>query len=151
MPLPKWVTGEELLQYAARLYELPRTHESVREAMDFWDCASYRGKVLGACSYGMQKRVGLALATLNNPPCLILDEPFSGLDLYHIRTLEQCLESRKQSQQITLLSTHMLPYAIESCHRAFILKEGQVSELERWTSKTNQEKMRHIEEHFFKD
>lgn len=150
MALPKWVTGQELLNYAALLHELDRPRERVRDAMQFWDCASYKSKPLATCSFGMQKRIGLALATLHNPPCLVLDEPFSGLDLFHIHSLEEALSKRKEEGKTTVLSTHILPYVVRSCARVFILDEGRVHELKDWYKQSNEEKASGIEQHFFK-
>lgn len=117
--------------------------------MEFWDCASYRSKTLASCSFGMQKRVGLALATLHDPPCLILDEPFSGLDIFHIHALEEALGKRKDEGKTTVLSTHILPYVVRSCARVFILDEGNVKEFNSWAQKSTDEKTASIEQHFF--
>lgn len=147
MALPKWVTGLEVLKYAALLHALPK--EAIEHALEYWDCGSYCRKPLAACSFGMQKRIGLALATLHDPPFLILDEPFSGLDLLHIHALEEAIRARKMAAKTTVLSTHMLPYVVQSCERVFILENGQVSELSKWAEKTGSEKLTSIEEHFF--
>jgi len=97
----------------------------------------------------MQKRIGLALATLHNPGCLILDEPFSGLDLFHIHALEQALSRRKEEGKITLVSTHILPYVVGSCARVFLLDEGKVHESKEWVKQSQEQRTRSIEEHFF--
>lgn len=150
LPLPKWVTGDEILTYAALLHGLEKPRERVKNAMEFWDCASYKSKPLAACSFGMQKRIGLALATLHDPACLILDEPFSGLDLFHIHALEAILAKRQKEGKLTLLSTHIVAYVVASCARVFILEEGWVSEISHWASLNPEEKTRCIETHFFK-
>ncbi len=149
MPLPKWVTGQELLHYSALLHELSNPKECVQHAMEFWDCHSYRNRPLAACSFGMQKRIGLALATLHKPPFLILDEPFSGLDIFHIHALEHAIQERRSLGQTTVLSTHILPYVVESCERVFILSAGQVLEIANWTTKADDEKKQTIEQYFF--
>ncbi len=149
IPLPKWVTGEELLVYSALLHNLEHARDKVQNSMQFWDCAEYSKKPLASCSFGMQKRIGLALATLHNPPCLILDEPFSGLDLYHIHALEEALRKRKQEGKTTLLSTHILPYVVGSCERVFILEGGQLNEIKTWSQQNADEKTAGIEQHFF--
>ena len=147
--LPKWVTGQEVLTYAALLHQIPQPREHVQRAMEFWDCVSYRKRPLAACSFGMQKRIGLALATLHDPTFLILDEPFSGLDLFHIHALEQAIQARQKAAKTTLLSTHVLPYVVQACARVFILDEGRVSEFSNWAEKASHEKTASIEQHFF--
>jgi ABC-type multidrug transport system ATPase subunit len=149
MPLPKWVTGFELLTYASLLYEIEKPKERVAYAMKLWDCASYGSKALASCSFGMQKRIGLALATLHDPKFLILDEPFSGLDLFHIHTLEQALSRRQAEGKTTILSTHLLSFVVRSCSRVFIMNEGRVSEMSSWIEKSLEERTASIEQHFF--
>jgi ABC-2 type transport system ATP-binding protein len=149
MHLPKWVTPREILFYAASLYQLPNARECVQAAIEYWDCVSYSRKPLVTCSFGMQKRVGLALATLHTPQCLVLDEPFSGLDLFHIRALENAIEERQKRGMTTLLSTHILPYVVSACQRVLILTEGRVWEIDDWKASSAEQKMARIEAHFF--
>ena len=149
MPLPKWVSPQELLSYAALLHGLNDVRKTVDSSLETWDCASFRLKPLAACSYGMQKRVGLALATIHKPALLILDEPFSGLDLYHIHTLEKALSERQKEGKTTVLSTHILPYVVSACNRVWILASGRLSELSDWTKMSSSDKMNSIERQFF--
>ena len=97
---PPWVCGEELLCYAARLYNLD-SRQVVPQAMQHWDCTHYKSLPLTLCSHGMHKRIGLAVATLHQPPLLILDEPFSGLDVFHLKTLHELLAKRNSSSSAT--------------------------------------------------
>ena len=71
----------------------------------------------------MQKRVGLALATLHDPVCLVLDEPFSGLDIFHTRALEQEILKRQQHGKTTIISTHVTPYVAKLCQRVFLVDD----------------------------
>ncbi|RZA13440.1 MAG: ABC transporter ATP-binding protein, partial [Proteobacteria bacterium] len=123
LELPRWVSAFDLITYALKLYEFPDLDRKRKDVLERWDAAYYANKPLGACSYGMQKRVGLALATLHNPDLLILDEPFSGLDLFHIRTLEDLLAERTSSQ-LTVVSTHVASHVARLCDRAIVIKEG---------------------------
>lgn len=147
--LPRWVTGREVLTYAAKLYQLPdaKAHVEAREA--YWDCAEYRGKPLAALSYGMQKRLGLALATLRDPPLVVLDEPFSGLDLFHIKALDDAIEKRARDGLATIVSTHDAANAAKLCHRALIVENGAVRALSGWEGLDFMGRMRAIEEAFF--
>ena len=85
--LPLWVTPEEVLQYTACLHSLENMKENIKKNLDYWDCKEYSNRSLATCSHGMQKRVSLAITSLYDPEFLILDEPFSGLDLSHIYSL----------------------------------------------------------------
>jgi ABC-type multidrug transport system ATPase subunit len=78
----------------------------------------------------MKKRVGLAIATVHNPELLILDEPFSGLDIYHIRTLENYLSQRKVEGRTTILSTHIIPFVAKMADRCYLIRDRGVHALD---------------------
>lgn len=147
--LPRWASGEEILLYAAGLYEIPARKTFVDELMNYWDCAFYRKKPLAALSHGMQKRVGLALSSMHDPELLILDEPYSGLDLFHIRALDDLIERRRKSGKTTLMSTHIAPYTAKLCDRVFIIEAGQLSQLPEWENQTFTARIDAIEARFF--
>ncbi len=147
--LPRWASGEEILLYAAGLYEISGRQAFVDKLMEYWDCAYYRKKPLAALSHGMQKRVGLALASMHEPDLLILDEPHSGLDLFHIRALDELLVSRQKKQKTTIMSTHIAPYTAKLCDRVLIIESGVVSQLAGWESQNFVERIAAIEAHFF--
>lgn len=128
--LPRWVTGREILSYAARLHELPDPQKRVAGAEAYWDCASYAHKPLAALSYGMQKRVALALASLSEPPLLVLDEPFDGLDLLHVRALEDAIRTRGQRGLATIVSTHVALYAARLASEAYLVAGGGVTRMD---------------------
>jgi ABC-type multidrug transport system ATPase subunit len=145
--LPPWVSAYELLQYASRMHQL--ASDAVERSLELWDCRDFAHKPISRCSYGMQKRIGLALATIHHPMVLILDEPFSGLDLYQLRTLEDVIRAR--SQQITILSTHVMSHAIELCHQVIALQQGQVIHLTSWGEDSHEERLCKITKTFFAD
>jgi ABC-type multidrug transport system ATPase subunit len=147
--LPRWASGEEILLYAAGLYEIPDRKVFVEALMNYWDCAFYRRKPLAALSHGMQKRVGLALASMHDPELLILDEPYSGLDLFHIRALDELIEKRRKAGRATLMSTHIAPYTAKLCDRVFIIESGQLSQLPGWEEQSFTARIDAIEARFF--
>jgi heme exporter protein A len=147
--LPRWASGEEILLYAAGLYEIKDRQHFVNKLMDYWDCAYYRKKPLAALSHGMQKRVGLALASMHDPDLLILDEPHSGLDLFHIRALDDLIGTRHKNHKTTIMSTHIAPYTAKLCDRVLIIESGVVSQLEGWTDQSFVERISAIEARFF--
>ncbi len=149
LQLPKWATAVELLSYAAKLYQIESPDQKIRNAIDHWDCSNFKNRPLAACSHGMQKRAALALATLHTPKLLILDEPFSGLDLYHIRALEHKIEERSKKGLATIVCTHIAPYAAKLCNRVNILKAGQMSSLANWEEKQYIDRISQIEQYFF--
>ena len=127
LSLPDWVTGDELIAYVAKLHDIPSPAQVIRASKEYWDFGAFAHKPIAACSHGMRKRVALAVASLHNPELLILDEPFSGLDLYHIRALEQYLEDRRLLGKSTILSTHIIPFVARLCDQVFMVEEGRLS------------------------
>lgn len=147
--LPRWASGEEILLYAAGLYEISDRGTFINSLMDYWDCSYYRKKPLAALSHGMQKRVGLALSSMHEPDLLILDEPYSGLDLFHIRALDELILKRKKAGKTTVMSTHIAPYTAKLCDQVYIIESGKVSQLDQWQEQSFIERINAIESRFF--
>lgn len=150
LPLPPWISGVELLRYAAGLYRLNHAQKRIDAMLDYWDCRSYATLPLAACSHGMQKRVALALALLHDPAMVILDEPFSGLDLYHTKALEDEIAMRQKRNKLTIISTHVIPYVVTLCQWVAVLQGGQLTQLHEWPSMQPEEKTQRIEGMFFR-
>lgn len=148
LDLPRWVSGFDLITYALKLYELTPLAQHRDRVLSYWDCTEFAYKPLAACSYGMQKRIGLALASLHNPQLLILDEPFSGLDLFHIRALENLLAAR-HGNQLTIISTHVAAYAAKLSDRAMTLHGGKLLELSTWPQQDFMTRIDLMEAQFF--
>lgn len=147
--LPKWINCSDVLKYASNLYEIKNASTVIESSMKYWDCEFYQKKPLASCSHGMQKRVGLALATIHDPICLILDEPFSGLDIYHTKALENEISRRKDLGKTTIISTHITPYVANLCDKVYLVDQGNISSIENWNNLNYEEKITAIEHHFF--
>jgi len=147
--IPKWVTGREVLSYAAGLYQIEDAPKKLSELMAYWDCASYANKPLASLSHGMKKRVALALAVMNDPEVLILDEPFSGLDLFQIRALDQEITNRQRAGKLTILSTHIAPYTAKLCQEVYVVEDGNVNLLAKYKESDLLTRVSLIEAKFF--
>jgi ABC-2 type transport system ATP-binding protein len=146
--LPAWVTPFEIVKWCATLHKLP--DQVVAKSLETWDATAWAHRPLQACSHGMQKRIGLALATMHDPELLILDEAFNALDILHTRTLETMIRSRSDRKQTTLISTHTPWIAATLCEIAWILDGGKLRILQDWTASSVESRVRMIEHEFFK-
>ena len=147
--LPEWISGKEILNYAAALHQLSPLEKVVEASLSYWDCNDFQDKPLATCSHGMQKRIGLALATIHDPDYLILDEPFSGLDLFHIENLDKLIKKRQKQKTLTILSTHITPYLAKLCDNVFILINGKSKNITEWKTLDYNNRIIKIKELFF--
>ncbi len=78
-------------------------------------------------SMGMKQRLGIAVALLNNPSCLLLDEPFSGLDPLGIEALNQLVfDLAKRNQMTILISSHIIDVLSTVCTNLSIIHDGEI-------------------------
>jgi ABC-2 type transport system ATP-binding protein len=77
-------------------------------------------------SSGNQQRVQLALALINEPDLLVLDEPFSGLDPIAVETLSDVLHEQVARGAALLLSSHQLDLVADVCSAVVIVDRGRV-------------------------
>lgn len=127
--LPHWATPRELCVYSAQLLG-DASGELAGNALRYWDCLDFQDELTGNLSTGMRKRVGLAVATLDNPDLLVLDEPFEALDLGHVAALRQEIRRRTATGRITVFATHIASCAAELATTAIFLIAGRAAILE---------------------
>ncbi len=146
LPLPDWSTPIQLLRYVSKLHQLGNSEDKIRSILEQWECTSFQNQPIHGFSHGMKKRVGLCVATLHQPNFLILDEPYSGLDLSQNQNLSKFISNRTKRNQTILLSTHIIPYAAELCDRAIFVDNGNIQEISKWKSWDFQTRMTRIKE-----
>ena len=82
--------------------------ERAKDLLHLLDLTRDVGKQVRHCSYGMRKKIALAMALLPNPKVLILDEPFEGLDPIMAKAVEVSLRNAAARGLTVLITTHML-------------------------------------------
>lgn len=103
-----YLTARENLEYYRRQRGIAGSH-AVEDALEQVSLADTGKKKFKAFSLGMKQRLGLALALMNRPELLLLDEPINGLDpegIVEFRNL--LLELNRQYQTTILISSHIL-------------------------------------------
>lgn len=105
-PLYDNLTAVENLKVRTTMLGLPESHiEEVLRTVDLTDTGRKRA---GQFSMGMKQRLGIALALLNDPKLLILDEPTNGLDPLGIQELRELIKSFPKKGITVILSSHIL-------------------------------------------
>jgi ABC-2 type transport system ATP-binding protein len=116
------------LVYFGRLHGLAKA-EAVRRAEELLaglGLADRAGDVVEALSGGMQQRVQLAAALVHDPPVVVLDEPFAGLDPIAVERLSQVVTSRAAAGQTVVFSSHQLDLVEDLCESIVMLHQGRV-------------------------
>jgi heme exporter protein A len=78
-------------------------------------------------SRGMVQRLSIARAILHDPRLLLLDEPYTGLDLQAADMLRGFLQDLATTERTVILTTHSLEQGLEVCDRAAILARGRIA------------------------
>ena len=113
------------LTLAARLYRIERPVESARVALDTAELGDRAGELPRRLSRGLLQRAALARSTLHNPQVLLLDEPFTGLDLAASGRLRDDLRRRLAGGAGLVLVTHNLSDAWDLVSRVAVLVRGR--------------------------
>src|SRR6266536_1095347 len=124
----KFLTAEELLRFYARVFRIPRSEIGTRidAVLKLVELDSARKRPIKTYSKGMQQRVGLAQALINNPDLLILDEPTSGLDPLGRMKVREIIQRLKNEGKTVLFSSHELGEVETVCDRVAIINQGQL-------------------------
>jgi ABC-2 type transport system ATP-binding protein len=124
----KFLTAEELLRFYARIFGLPRTEADKRidQLLKLVELEPARKRPIKSYSKGMQQRVGLAQALINNPDLLILDEPTSGLDPLGRMKVREIIQRLKNEGRTVFFSSHELGEVETVCDRVAIINQGEL-------------------------
>ena len=99
----------------------PADHEAVNAALERVGMADYRKRQIGELSGGQKKRVFLARALAQDGRVILLDEPFTGVDVKTEDTITELLRGLREEGRVMLVSTHNLGSVPEFCDRAVLL------------------------------
>ena len=124
----KFLSAEELLRFYGKIFrmrktELERRIDSILKLVELGDA---RKRPIKTYSKGMQQRVGLAQALINNPDLLVLDEPTSGLDPLGRMKVREIILRLKNEGKTVFFSSHELGEVETICDRVAILHHGEL-------------------------
>jgi ABC-2 type transport system ATP-binding protein len=124
----RFLSAEELLRFYARIFKIPKAESEKRidQALKLVELEHARKRLIRTYSKGMQQRVGLAQALINDPDLLILDEPTSGLDPLGRMKVREIIQRLKNEGKTVFFSSHELGEVETVCDRIAILNNGEL-------------------------
>lgn len=122
------MSGLEYLTLVGRLrgMEAAALERKAEALLALFDLKASRYSPLTSYSKGMRQRVLIAAALLDDPELIILDEPFSGLDVSAALLFRQLLQDLAAQGRTILFSSHVLEVVEKLCSRVLILYKGKV-------------------------
>jgi len=128
--LYKYLNSEETLDFFGGLFALDPKEKARREEqlLEMVGLKAVQFRTVGEFSKGMQRRIGLAQALINDPDLVILDEPTSGLDPVGCREIKDLILNLKARGKTVVLSSHLLADVEDVCDRAVILYGGKIQQ-----------------------
>jgi heme ABC exporter ATP-binding subunit CcmA len=126
------LSARENLDFFGRLYDVPHRGERVRSMLKEVGLYTRSHDRVGTFSRGMRQRLGLARALLHDPDLVLLDEPYTGLDVGATETLDGIIRDKAKEGKAFFAITHDLDHGLEMANRAGIIDGGKlVHEAER--------------------
>jgi heme exporter protein A len=119
------LTARENLRFFGRLYGI-RDEDRITRALQDVGLERFSGHPVAGFSRGMAQRLTLARALLHDPPLLLLDEPFTGLDPLASRDLEERLRSIVAGGSSFVMATHDLAHVSGVGTRLIVLRQGRI-------------------------
>ena len=118
----------ENLEMFARYFGVSRAEARARipSLLDFAGLSERRGEPIANLSGGMQRRLTLARALVNDPDLIFLDEPTTGLDPQARHLIWERLRRLRESGKTLLLTTHFMEEAERLCDRVYVMDGGKI-------------------------
>lgn len=126
---PKHLRAGEVLDYFAALSGVPRSVRRRRtdEMLELVGMKDWKKQRVGEFSKGMQQRIGIAQALMNDPSILMLDEPTDGVDPVGRMEIRDLLVRLREQGRTIFINSHLLSELEMVCNRVAIMVKGQVS------------------------
>ena len=128
--LYRYLNSAETLDFFGGLFALDG-EEKKRRSEQLLEMVGLKGvqmRTVGEFSKGMQRRIGLAQALINDPDLVILDEPTAGMDPVGCREIKDLILNLKGRGKTVILSSHLLADVEDVCDRAVIYYGGKVQQ-----------------------
>ena len=123
-PIYEELTAKENLKIRTLLYGL--VDERIDEVLEIVGLQDTGKKPVGKFSLGMKQRLGIAIALLNHPQLLILDEPTNGLDPIAIQEFRDLVKRFKREGTTVIISSHILSEVEHVADNVGIIYDGKL-------------------------
>lgn len=126
----EYLTGWEVLEFTADIFQIPFgvRRQRIPALLDMVGLAkaAAKKKKMRQYSKGMQQRIGMAQALINDPDIVFLDEPMSGLDPLGRKQMRDIILSLSDSRKTVFFNSHVLTEVEQICTRIGILARGEL-------------------------
>jgi len=126
--LYRYLNSRETLDFFGNLFHLSKSERNNRaeQLLEMVGLGKTQTRAIGEFSKGMQRRIGLAQALINDPDLVILDEPTSGLDPIGCREVKDLIVALARRGKTVILSSHLLADVEDVCNRVVIYYGGRI-------------------------
>jgi len=126
--LYRYLNSRETLVFFGNLFHLDKKDRDNRaeQLLDMVGLGKTQTRAVGEFSKGMQRRIGLAQALINDPDLVILDEPTAGLDPIGCREVKDLIIALAKRGKTVILSSHLLSDVEDVCDRVVIYYGGKI-------------------------
>jgi len=126
--LYRYLNSRETLDFFGNLFHLDKGERNNRaeQLLEMVGLSQTRTRAVGEFSKGMQRRIGLAQALINDPDLVILDEPTAGLDPIGCREIKDLIIALARRGKTVILSSHLLSDVEDVCDRVVIYYGGKI-------------------------
>ena len=119
------LSAYENLEFFSSLYRGRPDRDRIDELLRLVELDHRRNDAVRTFSRGMQQRLSIARALVNDPELVLLDEPYSGLDAHAAELLDALLARFREGRTFVRVS-HDLAHGFELCTHALVLARGRV-------------------------
>ncbi len=125
--VPAYLTARQFAILAAKLQSLPDPDAAARRAIATVDLEDAADRPMGTYSKGMRQRAKIASALVHDPPVLLLDEPFNGMDPRQRLHMMALLRRLAEEGRTILFSSHILEEVERLAERVLVVYAGRLA------------------------
>ena len=122
-----FLSGHEFVKMSAQLQRLPDVETATRRAIELVDLVDAQHRKIGTYSKGMRQRIKIAGAMVHNPPLLLLDEPFNGMDPRQRLHMMDLLRDLAAKGRVIVISSHILEELADLASNVLVMVAGRLA------------------------